>query len=98
MVGKTRRGKLHFRDCRTYPRRQRADGIREGGRMMSHCPSSYDLDIGRRKTGVSIHRDPAWPAMWRVHQGEHVSDMVNISRAKDAAIGWARPRGLGRSE
>jgi hypothetical protein len=36
--------------------------------------------------------------MWRVHQGEHVSDMVNISRAKDAAIGWARPRGLGRSE
>ena len=24
-----------------------------------------------------------------------VSDMVNLPRAKDAAVAWARPRGLG---
>jgi hypothetical protein len=36
--------------------------------------------------------------MWRAHQDDRVSDMVNLTRAKDAAISWARPRGLGQSE
>ena len=57
-----------------------------------------DLQIGSRKTSVSLRPDPVWSAMWRVHQGERASDMVNFSRAKDAAITWARPRGLGSSE
>jgi len=65
---------------------------------MSKPDHGLDLHIGRRKTGVSVHPDPVWPAMWRVHQGGRVSDMVNISRAKEAAISWARPRGLGASE
>jgi hypothetical protein len=53
--------------------------------------TSYDLHIGRKRTDVSIHPDPVWPQMWRVHQvqGDRVSDMVNLSRAKDAGIGWA---------
>src|SRR6516165_12660145 len=37
----------------------------------------YRLHIGGRKTGVSIHPDPKWGSMWRVHQGDRVSDMVN---------------------
>jgi hypothetical protein len=27
-----------------------------------------------------------------------MSDMVNMVRAKDAAVGWARPKGLGGKE
>jgi hypothetical protein len=48
-----------------------------------------DLYIGRKKTGIGIRPDAVWPKMWRIHQGDRVSDMVNISRAKDAAISWA---------
>ena len=37
--------------------------------------------------------------MWRIHAPDgRVSDMVNLKRAKDAAVAWARPRGLGGSE
>jgi hypothetical protein len=36
--------------------------------------------------------------MWRVHLGDRVGDMTNLSRAKDAGITWTRPRGLGSSE
>ena len=57
-----------------------------------------DLFIGRRKAGISVRPDPVHPAMWRIHQGDRVSNMVNLARAKDAAIGWARPRGLGSTD
>jgi hypothetical protein len=57
-----------------------------------------ELYIGRRKTSVSVRPDFEWPGIWRVHDGDRVSDMVNLSRAKDAAITWARPRGLGSDE
>ena len=57
-----------------------------------------DLHIGRRYTGVSVRPDSEWPGMWHVHQDDRASDMVNLSRAQDAAISWARPRGLGSSE
>jgi hypothetical protein len=57
-------------------------------------PACLDLHIGRRRTTASIHPDPIWPGMWRIHQGDRVSDMLNLTRAKDAAIGWACPRGL----
>jgi hypothetical protein len=33
-----------------------------------------------------------------VHHGDRVSDMTNLSRAKDAGITWARPRGLSSGE
>jgi hypothetical protein len=59
---------------------------------------AFDLNIGGRKTGVAIERDAAWPCMWRVCRGTDRSDIVNITRAKDAAIAWARPRGLGGDE
>jgi hypothetical protein len=58
-----------------------------------------ELIINRRKTGISIERDAVHSAMWRVRRsGEPPSDMVNLSRATDAAIAWARPRGLGGTE
>ena len=56
------------------------------------------LYIGKTFTGVSVEPDRQWPGMWRVHQGEQISEMVNLTRAKDAAILWARPRGLGGNE
>jgi hypothetical protein len=35
---------------------------------------------------ATVKPDPDWPGMWRVHMPDgHVSDMVNLSRAKDAA-------------
>ena len=60
--------------------------------------STIRLYIAGKSTGVTIRTAPAWPTMWRVHHGDRVSDMVNLVRAKDAAIAWARPRGLGGKE
>ena len=63
--------------------------------------AALGLHIGRRKTGVTVCPDLEWPGMWRLHQGDRVSDMVNLARAKDAAITWAlagRNGGLGSEE
>lgn len=57
------------------------------------------LYIGKVFTGVTVRRDEKYPSMWRIHAADGtVSDMVNLSRAKEAAVGWARPKGLGGSE
>ena len=35
-------------------------------------------------------RDSAWPGLWRVHLSDgSVTDMVNLTRAKDAAVSLA---------
>ena len=52
------------------------------------------LYIARKNTGVSIAPDAKFPSMWRIRHGDRVSDMVNLTRAKDAAINWACPGGL----
>lgn len=58
-----------------------------------------ELYIGRRATGVWIERDAVYPAMWRIGRcGIELSDMVNLSRAKEGGLSWARPRGLGGQE
>jgi hypothetical protein len=54
-----------------------------------------ELHIGRRLTDVSLHPDGG---LWRIHQAGRVSDIVNLPRAKEAGISWARPRGLGATE
>jgi hypothetical protein len=71
------------------------------------------LHIGRQFTGFTVCPDAVWPGMWRIHappepsskdgrdtarRGSVVSDMVNLPWAKDAAVAWARPRGLGGGE
>ena len=56
------------------------------------------LYIGNRFTGVSLEPDAVYPQMWRIRRGDQLSDTVNLTRAKEAAISWARPRGLGGAE
>jgi hypothetical protein len=56
------------------------------------------LYIGRKFTGVTVQPDSKYAGMWRIHLNARISDMVNFARAKDAAITWARPRGLGGEE
>lgn len=59
----------------------------------------HRLYIGKRFTGVTVRPDDKWSGMYRAHSpDESVSDMVNLARAKDAAIYCARPRGLGGGE
>lgn len=45
----------------------------------------YRLALGRR-TLATIVPDQRWPGMWRVKIGDRFTDMVNLSRAKDAAV------------
>jgi hypothetical protein len=35
---------------------------------------------------ATVEEDANWPGMWRVRMGRRLSDMANLSRAKDAAI------------
>ena len=35
---------------------------------------------------ATVEGDAKWPGMWRVRLGGMLSDMANLSRAKDAAI------------
>jgi hypothetical protein len=51
--------------------------------------AGYELQIGNVPVGVTVEPDPRWPAMSRARSGERLSDMVNLTRAKDAAIAWA---------
>ena len=67
--------------------------------MADAKPTALELRIGNRATGFIVRPDTQWPGMWRIHAPNGtVSDMVNLSRAKDATIAWARPRGLGGDE
>ena len=50
----------------------------------------WRLSVGTRFTGLVVRPDPQWPSMWRIHSGGRISDMVNLVRAKDAAISWVR--------
>ena len=57
-------------------------------------PASYALHYGRQATPLChVNPDDKYPSMYRIHwpDGE-VSDMVNLSRAKDAASVLARRR------
>jgi hypothetical protein len=57
------------------------------------------LHIGNKFTVITVRQDAQWPTMWRIHGPDRKpSDIVNLARAKDAAIAWARPRGLGSTE
>jgi hypothetical protein len=61
--------------------------------------SEWRLRLGTRLTGFVLRPDVKWPGMWRIHAPDgRISDMVNLSRAKDAARSWAFPRGIGGSE
>lgn len=59
---------------------------------------AWRLSIGRKFTGLTVKSDARWPTMWRIHFAGQVSDMVNLTRAKDAAVPLVRPNGLGERE
>ena len=44
------------------------------------------LYVENRYTGAEIVQDDRYPQMWRVKYKDTVSDMVNRTRAKDAAL------------
>src|SRR6516164_6596919 len=48
------------------------------------------LQLRLRRAGgpvmATVEEDANWPGMWRVRFGGKLSDMANLSRAKDAAI------------
>lgn len=52
-----------------------------------------ELYVGRKKTRISVQSDPKSPKMYRVHGPSGISDMVNLSRAKDAALSIAGLQG-----
>jgi hypothetical protein len=46
----------------------------------------YRLRLHSGRLLATIVPDPGWDGMWRVRMPDgHVSDMVNLTRAKDAA-------------
>jgi len=61
-------------------------------------PTEYRLKIGNRLTGLVVRPDSEYPQLYRIHYKGQVSDMVNLSRAKDAAVSWVKPKGLSGSE
>jgi hypothetical protein len=79
---------LHFAIPRTPPTGFFAGGI-----------SMHFLHYGRlRKPLASVKPDDRYPTMWRIHWPDgSVSDMVNLARAKDAAMAIAE-RGPPRLE
>jgi hypothetical protein len=44
------------------------------------------LYVDRRSSGYSVVQDERYPTMWRVRSPTGISDMVNRTRAKDAAL------------
>lgn len=59
----------------------------------------WQLRIGTRLTGFTVEPDGKWSGMWRIHTPRgNVSDMYNLSWARDHCIKLARPRGLGGGE
>jgi hypothetical protein len=71
--------------------RQRRRRERHGA--ASKADLEYALYLGRKSTGITVCPDPYWPGMWRVHRDGRISDMVNLSRAKDAARTMANAGG-----
>jgi hypothetical protein len=50
----------------------------------------YALHFGRsQKAMLKIVPDKVWPGMWRILHRDCLSDMVNLSRAKDAGFSIA---------
>jgi hypothetical protein len=53
--------------------------------------TGYRLRAGDKLTGAEVLPDGRYPGMWRIHYEGRVSDMVNLSRAKDAARNLGAP-------
>jgi hypothetical protein len=50
----------------------------------------WSLFCGNRFTGVTVRPDARYSTIYRIHASDRSpSDMVNLTRAKDAALTWA---------
>jgi len=48
------------------------------------------LYLGTKSTGIVVAPDEKYPSMYRIHWPDRPpSDMVNLTRAKEAALRWA---------
>lgn len=48
------------------------------------------LGLNGGRVLATVKPDSAWPGLWRVHLSDgSVTDMVNLTRAKDAAVSLA---------
>ena len=55
--------------------------------------TEWQLYLGTKFTGVIVRPDDKWPSMFRIHWPDQPpSDIVNLTRAKDAAMRWAARR------
>ena len=52
--------------------------------------SEWRLYIGHKSTGIIVAPDEKYPNLFRIHWPDRPpSDIVNLTRAKDAAMSWA---------
>jgi hypothetical protein len=54
----------------------------------------FALYLGTKFTGITVRPDAKYPSMYRVHWADRPpSDMVNLARARDAAMRWVGREG-----
>lgn len=54
----------------------------------------WRLYLGTKSTGIVVRPDEKYPSMFRIHWPDQpLSDMVNLARAKDAALRWIARQG-----
>jgi hypothetical protein len=59
-------------------------------RFIADGANAIKLCVGRsRKALVTLVRDEKYPSMWRIKRADGLSDMVTLTRAKDAALDFA---------
>jgi hypothetical protein len=58
---------------------------RQGYRSHELNWDGLQLKLGRGRVVATVEPDSKWPGMYRVRCGGKLSDMVNLTRAKDAA-------------
>src|SRR5262249_62295511 len=67
-----------------------------GGPGCQPVLGEWRLYVGNRFTGIVVSPDEKYPSMFRIYRpGQPPSDMVNLTRAKDAASATARIGGRG---
>jgi hypothetical protein len=67
--------------------------IADGGPPFKGAPPSRFVLRSNNTTIAVIVPDADWPGMWHVSAGGQFSDMVNLTRAKDAAESAAEREG-----
>ena len=63
--------------------------LKQSNRIYGRQDIRWDRHRLRLSTGrllAIVEADPQWAGMYRVRFGDHLTDMVNLTRAKDAAV------------